>query len=88
MKLAYEKYTEAINLEPNVPGLLAKLHCNRALINLKNKNYGKVIIDCRICLKYDSNYTKAYYRCAQAFIAVKRYKEALELLANRSETEL
>ncbi len=61
-------------MNPKKPQILAKLHCNRAFINLKLQNYGKVIIDCKICLKYDPNYTKAYYRCAQAFIAVKRYK--------------
>jgi hypothetical protein len=55
---------------------------------LKNKNYGKVIIDTKLCLKYDPNYTKAYYRCAQAFIAVKRFKEAIDLLADRKEPEL
>lgn len=75
-------------MQPTKPELLAKLHCNRALINLKNKNYGKVIIDCRISLKYDPNYIKAYYRCAQAYIAVKRFKDAIELLANRIEPEL
>ena len=33
--------------------IMAKLHSNRAFINLKLKNYGKVIVDCRICIKYD-----------------------------------
>jgi len=43
MKDAYAKYTEAINLNPKTPELKAKLHCNRAAINLKFHNYGKVI---------------------------------------------
>ena len=43
MKDAYKKYTEAINLNPKTPELKAKLHCNRAVINLKFHNYGKVI---------------------------------------------
>jgi len=43
MKEAYKKYTEAISLNPKTPALKAKLHTNRAAINLKYKNYGKVI---------------------------------------------
>jgi hypothetical protein len=43
MKEAYSRYTEAINLKPKNPTLLAKLHANRAMINLRYKNFGKVI---------------------------------------------
>lgn len=53
---------------------MARLHCNRALINLKTKNYGKVIVDTKIAIKLNHDYTKAYYRCAQALIAINRYK--------------
>lgn len=54
--------------------LKAKLHANRASINLKYKNYGKVIEDCTKSINYDPNYLKAYYRKAKAFMALKKYK--------------
>lgn len=53
MKEAYQKYTEAIHIKCPDPAINAKLHANRAQLNLKLKNYGKVIIDCKMCLKYD-----------------------------------
>jgi hypothetical protein len=43
MSEAYKKYTEAINLKCSSKEINAKLHSNRAAINLKYKNYGKVI---------------------------------------------
>ena len=85
MNDAYKKYTEAINLKPKNPALLAKLHCNRAMINLRYKNFGKVIDDCKKSLEYDSNYVKAYYRMAKAMITLKKYKECIDLLDGKVE---
>ena len=73
MKDAYGKYTQAINLKPKDVNLLAKLHCNRAMINLKYKNYGKVIEDCKTAIKHDLTYIKAYYRMAKALIALRKF---------------
>ncbi len=53
MKTAYGKYTEGINQKSKDAKINAKLHCNRAAINMKLKNYGKVIEDCKSALKYD-----------------------------------
>lgn len=50
MKDAYEKYTKAINIKCNNADLNGRLHANRAAINLKYKNYGKVIEDCKKAL--------------------------------------
>lgn len=66
----------------------AKLHANRAAINLKFKNYGKVIEDCQIAIKHDPNYLKAYYRLGKAFIALKRYQECINLLQNTQDADL
>jgi tetratricopeptide (TPR) repeat protein len=88
MKDAYKKYTEAIHLDPKNPELKAKLHCNRASINLKYKNYGKVIEDCKISIKCDPTYIKAYYRMAKAYICLKKYDECIQLLNNQTEPEL
>ena len=50
MKDAYDKYSEAILVRCPSKAINAKLHCNRAAINMKLKNYGKVISDCITCL--------------------------------------
>lgn len=67
---------------------MAKLHCNRAMINLRFKNFGKVIEDCKSSLKYDPTYIKAYYRMAKAYISLKKYKECIELLNNQTDPDL
>lgn len=84
MKDAYEKYTKAINIKCNNADLNGRLHANRAAINLKYKNYGKVIEDCKKALYYSPNYAKAFYRLAKAYIALNRYEEAIILLSNRT----
>jgi hypothetical protein len=57
MKDAYKKYTEGINVKCSNPQTNAKLHSNRAAVNLKisniftkSENYGKVIEDCKAAL--------------------------------------
>lgn len=84
MKDAYAKYTTAINLKCNDKVLNSKLHCNRAAINLKLKNYGKVIEDCKISLSYDPTYLKAYYRLGKAYIAIRKFSECLDLLKDQT----
>jgi len=52
-------------------------------LNLKLKNYGKVINDCKLCLQYDANYVKGYYRYAKALIALEKFDECVKLLVDR-----
>lgn len=85
LKDAYEKYTQAIKLKCENPQLNAKLHANRAAINLKFRNYGKVIEDCKIAIKYSPDYLKAYYRMGKALIALKRFQECLYLLKEQKD---
>jgi tetratricopeptide (TPR) repeat protein len=73
MKDAYQKYTQAIKIKCSSEELNAKLHANRAAINLKYKNYGKVVEDCKIALKYIPTYLKAFYRMGKAYIAMNKY---------------
>jgi small subunit ribosomal protein S7e len=84
MKEAYAKYTAAINLNCNDNTLNSKIHCNRAAINLKLKNYGKVVEDCKKSLSYDPKYAKAYYRLAKAYIGLRKYSECIELLNDQT----
>ena len=74
MKQAYKRYTEGIKLQCKNNKTNAKLHCNRAAINFKLKNYGKVIEDCKMSLAYDPTYIKAYYRQARSLIALEKYE--------------
>lgn len=84
MKDAYEKYTKAININCSSAQLNGRLHANRAAINLKYKNYGKVIEDCKKALQFSPNYAKAFYRLAKAYIALKKYEEAITLLSTQT----
>lgn len=88
MKEAYAKYSEAINLKCPSASTNAKLHANRAQMNLQLKNYGKVIQDCRVCLKFDKEYTKGYYRYAKALMFLQKYEDIIKLLQDRKEEEL
>ena len=83
MKQAYAKYTEGIKIKCPSKAINAKLHCNRAAINLKIKNYGKVVEDCKKCLEYDPDYVKAYYRYAKALNTIKKFEETIKLLTPR-----
>lgn len=64
------------------------MHGNRAAINLKFKNYGKVIEDCQTALKHAPGYLKAYYRMGKAYIALKRFQECLDLLQDQQDADL
>ncbi len=88
MKEAYHKYSEAISIKCPSPAINAKLHANRAQLNLKLRNYGKVINDCKLCLQYDANYVKGYYRYSKALIALEKFDECVKLLGDRKEPEL
>lgn len=41
-----------------------------------------------MCLKFDPEYLKGYYRYGKALIALKKFEECLELLKERKEPEL
>ena len=88
LKDAYKKYTEALELKVQDKKLRAKLHCNRASINLKFKNYGKVIKDCQDALELNPEYLKAYYRMAKAYIALRKYEECIKLLGGQTDADL
>ena len=58
------------------------------MINLKYKNFGKVIEDCKLSLSIDPTYTKAYYRMGKAYISVKKYQECIDLLSSQTDPDL
>ena len=59
---------------------LAIYYSNRAAIHLKMENYGLAINDADCAIDVDSEYAKSYYRKADGYIAIDKYKEAKECL--------
>ena len=58
------------------------------MINLRFKNFGKVIQDCKLSLNIDPTYAKAYYRMGKAYISLKKYNECIDLLSNQTDPDL
>lgn len=48
---AFKTYTEGIDAKGSDPEINSKLLNNRALIQIKKKNYGKAIEDCKEAIK-------------------------------------
>ena len=67
--------------EEDLKNVLAKLYSNRALVNLKLKNYRWVVADCQDAVKLDPSNPKNYYRAAKACEGLRRYKRGLQILA-------
>ncbi|CAO1436545.1 unnamed protein product [Diamesa hyperborea] len=70
---AFKEYSQSIRIKPS-----AASFNNRAMINLKQKNYLKAIADCNECLKLDRDNVKAMIRKAQAFVELKSYNESYD----------
>ena len=47
-----------------------------------------MVEDTQQAIKFNPNYVKAYYRCAQALNKLGKYEEALTILKDRKEPEL
>jgi serine/threonine-protein phosphatase 5 len=76
---AIDEYTKAIALKLNSPKS-AVYFANRAFAHMKLENYGLAIADCEDSIKLDPNYAKAYYRKADANIALNKYEIARDCL--------
>ena len=50
---------------------------NRAMANLRLKNYFQVIDDSNNALRLDPNYLKAHHRRGKAYLATKKYELAI-----------
>ena len=53
-------------------------YCNRALAFYKSQEYQKGIFDCTKAINLKNDYIKAFYRRAQCYIELKKYKMAFE----------
>jgi serine/threonine-protein phosphatase 5 len=74
---AYDKYTEALNLNV-VTKLNAILYSNRAFVDIKLEKNGLALEDANKAIYWDKNYVKAYYRRACANLCLCKYNEAME----------
>ena len=71
--VAIEWYTKAIDKNPSVPAYYG----NRSFAYLRTECFGYAITDADKALSLDRTYLKAYYRRAEANMALGRYKKSL-----------
>lgn len=76
-----KEYTKGIEARSSNAEVNAKLHNNRALIHMKNKNYGKAVEDSKKAFGFKPDFAKAYHRCATVLLILNKFKEAAEVLA-------
>ena len=53
-------------------------YCNRALAYYKSQEYQKGILDCTKAINLKNDYIKAYYRRAQCYLELKKYRMAFD----------
>ena len=71
---AIKHYTYSIIYNPKEP----TTYCNRSLAYYKSQEYQKGILDCTRAINLKNDYIKAFYRRAQCYIELKKYKNAFE----------
>lgn len=74
MEEAIKHYTYSIISNPKEP----TTYCNRSLAFYKLGEYQKGILDCTRAIFLKNDYVKAFYRRAQCYIELKKYKMAFE----------
>lgn len=76
-----EKYQEALNTYGRAISLDATnpvFYCNRAAAYSRLGDYQRAAEDCRMSLRYDPNYSKAYGRLGLAYSKMNKNEQALE----------
>lgn len=74
---AIEQYTEAIFCKiPNQKK--AVYYCNRSIAQLRMENFTGALFDALECIKLDKTNVKGYYRKGQAYVALRKLKEAVD----------
>lgn len=80
-----EKYQEALNMYNKAISLDATnpvFYCNRAAAFSRLGDYYRAAEDCKMSLKYDPNYSKAYGRLGLAYSKMNKHELALEAYQN------
>jgi len=71
-------YQQALDIECADKALVASIHSNRALIFLKQKQYGRCVKECKRAYALDPTNAKVSFRAAKALKGLERYKDALD----------
>jgi len=71
-------YQQALDIQCDDKVLNASIHSNRALIFLKQKQYGRCVKECKRAYALDPSNVKVSFRAAKALKGLKKYKDALE----------
>lgn len=76
-----EKYQEALNMYNKAITLDATnpvFYCNRAAAFSRIGDYNRAAEDCKMSLKYDPKYSKAYGRLGLAYSKMNKHELALD----------
>lgn len=85
-----EKYQEALNTYSKAISLDATnpvFYCNRAAAHSRLGDYQTAADDCRMSLRYDPNYSKAFGRLGLACTKMNKHEQALEAYKNALRIE-
>ena len=77
-KLAYDLYTEALDIDPDNKSVNSVLFCNRAIVCSKLGQFYKAIDDCTKSIELQDFYSKAYFSRAKYYMEVELYEEAVK----------
>lgn len=85
-----EKYQEALNTYSKAISQDATnpvFYCNRAAAYSRMGDYQSAADDCRMSLRYDPNYSKAFGRLGLAYSKMNKHEQALEAYQNAIRIE-
>lgn len=80
---ALNTYSKAINQDATNP----VFYCNRAAAYSRLGDYQSAADDCRMSLRYDPNYSKAFGRLGLAYSKMNKHEQALEAYQNAIRIE-
>jgi DnaJ family protein C protein 7 len=73
---AMDQYGKLLELDPNNRNFNSTIYANRALCHQKLNNYMDALKDINKSISLNENYTKAYVRRGNIYMALKMYEEA------------
>ncbi|XP_071941939.1 dnaJ homolog subfamily C member 7-like [Antedon mediterranea] len=76
-QLAYDLYTEALQIDPLNVFTNAKIYLNRAIVGTRLGKTEQAIEDCSKAIELDPKYTKAYLKRAKCFMETELFEEAV-----------
>lgn len=79
IKKCMEIYSDALSQSAQCYELRAKILCNRALLQMWLKNYGKAIEDCLEAIKLDPKFIRAYARACEGLLNLGMYDKCLKI---------